>query len=305
MSDLILHHYPMSPFSEKIRVMLGYTGLNWQSVITREMPPRPQLEILAGGYRKIPVGQIGADVFCDSRLIAAEIAALSGKPELALENCPKAQQDYVSEVDLQVFFACIMVASTKAMRKKFRQALSVPDMLRFLWDRLNMGRKATFKAVGLRDSASRVKEHLNDLESRLKHPFLFGKKPAHADFSTYHSLWFLRELAESPLLEGHPRTIAWMNRMQAFGHGVRHEISAGQALNIAKGCTPRPIAPEHQNHELIGRQVSIAPADYGQIPTSGRLVGITPTSWILARKAGEGGTVHVHFPQNGYRLTAE
>jgi len=305
MSDLILHHYPMSPFSEKIRVMLGYTGLNWQSVITREMPPRPQLEILAGGYRKIPVGQIGADVFCDSRLIAAEIAALSGKPELALENCPKAQQDYVSEVDLQVFFACIMVASTKAMRKKFRQALSVPDMLRFLWDRLNMGRKATFKAVGLRDSASRVKEHLNDLESRLKHPFLFGKKPTHADFSTYHSLWFLRELAESPLLEGHPKTIAWMNRMQAFGHGGRREISAEQAINIAKRSTPRIIAPEHQSDAQIGQRVSIAPSDYGQIATSGRLVGVTPTSWILSRQEHDVGTVHLHFPQNGFALTLE
>ena len=87
MPDLILHHYPMSPFSEKIRAMLGYSRMHWQSVLTREMPPRPLVASLAGGYRKIPVAQIGADIFCDSRTIAREIAILANQPALALENC--------------------------------------------------------------------------------------------------------------------------------------------------------------------------------------------------------------------------
>lgn len=87
MNTLILHHYAMSPFSQKSRSMLGYAGLQWLSVITREMPPRPFLEHLTGGYRKIPVAQIGADIFCDTRTIATEIARLAGHPELALENC--------------------------------------------------------------------------------------------------------------------------------------------------------------------------------------------------------------------------
>lgn len=114
MTDLILHHYPMSPFSEKVRVMLGYTQQPWLSALTREMPPRPLLEQLAGGYRKIPVAQIGADIFCDSRTIAAEIAARSGKPELALENCSAEVQAYVAKVDLDVFFACIRQVAAKS-----------------------------------------------------------------------------------------------------------------------------------------------------------------------------------------------
>lgn len=32
MSDFISHHYSMSPFSEKIRLMLGYAGIDWLSV---------------------------------------------------------------------------------------------------------------------------------------------------------------------------------------------------------------------------------------------------------------------------------
>ena len=302
MSDLILHHYAMSPFSEKIRLMLGYSGLQWQSVITREMPPRPQLAPLAGGYRKIPVAQIGADIFCDTRTIAAEIARLGGKPKLALEKCTAQQQGFACEVDLEVFFACVVLAGTPAMRRKFRQALSLPDMARFLWDRLNMGRKAAFKTPGPRAARVRVGQHLANLEQMLAQPFLFGRQPCHADFSTYHSLWFLQDLAESPLLDAYPATLAWMQRMQAFGHGERHEISAARALDIARQASPRSIPPVQRRDPRIGREVRITPADYGQIPTAGRLAGVTPTRWILARETPETGLVHLHFPQAGFTL---
>ena len=301
MSELILHHYPMSPFSEKIRVMLGYTRLDWQSVITREMPPRPQLAILAGGYRKIPVAQIGADIFCDTRTIAAEIAALSGKPRLALEKLTTQQQGFASEVDLEVFIACAIAASTRAMGRKFRQSLSVADMARFIWDRLNFG----LPVLSLRAARQRVRLHLENLEHMLKQPFLFGKQPNHADFSTYHSLWFLRDLAESSLLDDYPQTLAWMDRMQAFGHGGRREISAQQALDIAREATPRAIAAVHRKDPQIGQQVRITPSDYGQVATSGKLVGATPTRWILARDVAEVGSIHLHFPRQGFTLAPD
>ena len=304
MSTLILHHYAISPFSEKIRVMLGYTQLDWQSVTTREMPPRALLSSLAGGYRKIPVGQIGADIFCDSRTIAREVAVLADKPKLALEHCSKAQQAYIQEVDLEVFFACAMAASTLAMGQKFIKALSAIDMARFVWDRFNLGRTASVKSMGLDAARRRVIEHLTKVESRLKQPFLFGKTPNHADFSTYHSLWFLHDLAESPLLNGHPETSAWMSRMRAFGHGNPSEISAQQAINIAKQNTPRSIPSAHRRNPQIGQSVQIAPADYAQTPTTGTLVGVTPHTWILARDQPETGLVHLHFPQQGFSLTA-
>ncbi|MEQ9465562.1 MAG: hypothetical protein RJQ10_18015 [Haliea sp.] len=47
--QLILHHYAMSPFAQKIRSMLGYAGLPWQSAIAREMPPRPVVAQRAAG----------------------------------------------------------------------------------------------------------------------------------------------------------------------------------------------------------------------------------------------------------------
>jgi len=70
MSELILHHYPQSPFAEKARLLLGFKGLSWRSVLISPVMPKPDLIALTGGYRKTPVLQIGADIYCDTALIA-------------------------------------------------------------------------------------------------------------------------------------------------------------------------------------------------------------------------------------------
>ena len=303
MAVLILHHYPMSPFSEKIRVMLGYAGLDWQSCRTREMPPRPLLERLAGGYRKIPVAQIGADIFCDSHLIAAEIARLSGKPDLAPENLDAGQQAFISRADNDLFFPCLFAAGTLKLNLKVLKAMSLPDIGRFLIDRVNMGRTARVKAPSPLKAKGIVMAHLADLEQQLTADFLFGDAPTHADFSAYHSLWFIHDLAESPLLQGHTRLLDWMARMKAFGHGRFTEIREADAL-AAAGAEPLAITPEHRQDPLIGQSVRIAPADYGCTPTTGILAGATDSRWILARRDPEAGLLHVHFPKAGYTLDA-
>ena len=73
MTALILHHYDASPFTQKALRMLGLKGLSWHSVTTPMMPPKEELVALTGGYRGTPVLQIGADVYIDSQLIAAEL----------------------------------------------------------------------------------------------------------------------------------------------------------------------------------------------------------------------------------------
>lgn len=300
---MILHHYALSPFSEKIRAMLGVAGLSWQSCLTRELPPRPALALLAGGYRKIPVLQIGADIFCDSRVIASEIAALSGKPELALESADAATQAYVASTDLQVFMDVLTASATLTAARKMLKTMSLRDFLGFFVDRIRIGSKAKVKAGNPRGAKQRVQAHLAATEQRLQHqPFLFGEQPSHADFSTYHSLWMAREVAEWSALKAYPRVMAWMDRLQAAGHGQRTEITAEQALRIARDAQPRAIASEHRQDARIGQRVGIAPADYARDATLGRLVGVTPTRWIIARETPELGVVHVHFPQTGFEL---
>lgn len=305
MTELILHHYPMSPFSQKIRSMLGYTGAQWRSALTREVPPRPVLEALAGGYRKVPIAQIGADVFCDTRIIAAEIATLSGKSELALENCNQSIQDYVHKVDLDIFFACVLAGGSKKLNKKVLKSMSLIDIARFLFDRINMGRKASIRIVSPGNARPKVMEHLADLETRFTEDFIFGTEPCHADFSVYHGLWFIRDLGERSMINDFPKTIAWMDRMKAFGDGQFTEITPQQSLIIARKATPRAIAEEHKADPRIGKRVTIAPNDYAQEPSQGVLVGATPTRWIIARENKEVGVVNVHFPKQGYVLSQD
>ncbi len=302
MPEIILHHYPLSPFSEKIRAMLGYAGLSWQSVITREMPPRPGVEALAGGYRKIPVAQIGADVFCDSKRIAEEIAALSGKPELALENCTPEAREWAARVDLEIFFACLMVGGTRKLGAKVLRSMSLRDIARFFWDRVQIGRTAAVRSPGPLAARGIVQAHLADMENRLQaQDFLFGAAPCHADFSAYHSLWFMRDMGESGAVRPFPRVLAWMDRIKAFGHGHATEISADAARDIAAAHAPRAIAPDQKQDALIGRHVSIAPDDYARTATSGTLVAASARGWTLAREQA-GLAVHVHFPRQGFGL---
>ncbi|MDO9248260.1 MAG: glutathione S-transferase, partial [Phenylobacterium sp.] len=80
MIGIILHHYEASPFSQKVRCFLGLKGLAWSSVITPNMMPKPDLTPLTGGYRRAPVMQIGADVYCDTQVILAEIERRAPNP---------------------------------------------------------------------------------------------------------------------------------------------------------------------------------------------------------------------------------
>ena len=82
MSELILHHYPTSPFAEKARLLLGFKDLAWRSVQIPPVMPKPDLTALTGGYRKTPVLQIGADIYCDTALIARRLEAQQPQPAL-------------------------------------------------------------------------------------------------------------------------------------------------------------------------------------------------------------------------------
>jgi glutathione S-transferase len=87
--DLILHHYEISPYSEKIRRILAYKELSWSAVRAPAIMPKPDLIALTGGYRRIPVLQIENHVYCDTALIARVLEALD--PEPTLYPTPHAQ----------------------------------------------------------------------------------------------------------------------------------------------------------------------------------------------------------------------
>ena len=305
MPELILHHYAFSPFSEKVRAMLGYAGLSWRSVTTEEMPPRPMLTPLSGGYRKIPVAQIGADVFCDTRTITREIARLAGKPELALDGVDEDVRSFVAETDLILFLAVMMSSVGIKVNIKLFRALSFWQFLRFFRDRIHIGKTSTVPRMSLKEARARTREHLAEMEARLAgQPWLFGQTPCIADFSAYHSLWFLREIAESPMLKDFPAVLAWMDRIKAFGHGEPEPMSAEASLAAARTNVPAPLPPAGADSALAGKMVNVSPTDYGQAPACGKLVYRDHKRVVLALENTGGAKVHVHFPVDGFEIVA-
>src|SRR3954451_3776218 len=82
--ELLLHHHDASYYSEKARVLLGIKGLPWRSVIQPIISPKPEYVALTGAYQRVPVLQVGADVYCDSLLVMREIECRAPAPRALL-----------------------------------------------------------------------------------------------------------------------------------------------------------------------------------------------------------------------------
>jgi glutathione S-transferase len=91
MAEIILHHYPLSPYSEKIRLALGLKGATWKSVEIPVWTPRPKLTPMTGGYRRTPILQIGAEFYCDTLHILQAVEQLGSSGALY----PKGQEGLV------------------------------------------------------------------------------------------------------------------------------------------------------------------------------------------------------------------
>ena len=301
---MILHHYELSPFSEKIRSMLGYSGLSWQSAISPPMPPRPTVDPLAGGYRRIPVAQIGADIFCDTRIISTEIAAIAGKPELALENCSKDIQEFVQHADTEVFFAVVRSGSPAKAISFILKHFSPWQAFKFIKDRAGVQRDASIAPMSRNRAIEILAEHLLDLEQRFgSTEFCFGDTPTIADFSAFHLLWFRNKTEGDELLENIPDIRDWYHRMLDMGHGDRREISRQQAFAAALEHAPRAVPEVMKRDPLIGKKVQVRPSDYARDAVTGTLAGVDQQRIIVARETSKFGTLHVHFPRTDFELS--
>ncbi len=301
---MILHHYPASPFAEKIRAILGYKQLNWQSVIIPSVMPKPDLMPLTGGYRKTPVLQIGADVYADTALICNVLEHLAPTPSL-YKHAPKGLVRNLAQWADTLLFPVAMAYNFQPQGAAQVMASFSPETVKvFAADRQAM------RGGGARmhhaDGTAMYKSHLRRIASMLEgQAFLLGDQPCLADFSVYHALWFTR--VQVPVLAGifdaTPAVLPWLDRMAAFGHGQMTPITAEAALQTAKGSTPQPLAEQHFQDEhgvALGSQVTVAAESFGTEPTAGELVAASRTRYTLRRQDDRVGTVHVHFPRMGF-----
>ncbi len=307
MSDLILHHYPQSPFSEKIRLVLGYKGLAWQSVVTPSIMPKPDLQALTGGYRRAPVLQVGADIYCDTALICDVLEHAQAEPTLYPPQAKGIARILAQWADTTLFWTA-MAYNTQPRGLADLFAKAPPGAAQaFGQDRGAMS--AGMTRLRPADAAAAYHSYLRRLANMLEvQPFLLGQAPCIADFAAFHPLWFTRvgTPALAAVFEATPAVIEWMDRMTALGHGTMHKLGAADAVAVAVAATPLPISdaePFQDEHGIaLGSQVSISAESFGPEPTYGELVAATRMHYTLRREDDRAGTLHVHFPRIGYVL---
>ena len=310
MHDLILHHYPNSPFAEKVRLLLGFKQLSWHSVLIPPVMPKPDLTALTGGYRKTPVLQIGADVYCDSALIARRLEAEKATPALF----PEGQEFNVASVaqwaDSVLFQHAVSLAfQPESMAVRFA-ALPPEAVKGFMADRAGLFAGGSASRLPLPLAQLQWPSFMGRLEQQLSREegdFLFGPASL-ADFSMAHPLWFLMATpVTAPLVEDYPAVAAWLKRVLGVGHGSVSKLEAAAAIEIARNATPAALPSEASHLPAglqVGQQVAIAATDYGVDPVVGELLFAGHEELILRREDERAGVVHVHFPRLGFSLTA-
>ncbi|RZJ26649.1 MAG: glutathione S-transferase family protein [Haliea sp.] len=311
MPDLILHHYPTSPFSEKIRLVLGLKKLAWKSVIIPAIMPKPDVVALTGGYRKTPFLQVGADIYCDSALICDVLEHVQPDPTLYPPHLKGVSRVFAQWADTTLFWAA-MAHNLQPKGAAHMFAGAPPEAARaFAEDRKAM----TGNMVRLRpaDATAAYRSYLRRIAHMAEeHDFLFGMEPCIADFAAYHPLWYTRTRVPvvADVMNATPAVAEWMDRVAAVGHGTLEKFAAADAITVAGNADPMPAGANllidsafQDEHGIpLGSRVTVTPESFGLESTEGELIAASRMHYTLRRTDPRAGTLHVHFPRIGYVL---
>ena len=297
----ILYHYPMSPFSEKLRLAMGAFDTPWRSVTVPAFPPRPDISQFIGGYRRIPVVQIGAQFFCDTWLAYRALFESQTEPAPLIADGEALRQ--WAEAD--VFFAVLGAQKpTVAARFLFRE-LGVKGLIRFMQDRMRMMREATVTLLSATDASALLKRYVKVLSEHLETAaFLSGSAPSHLDFACYHPLWMAARVSPSDLHQWPASVRGWMSRMEQLGHGRSEPasiIDIEEAIRDDNVDASRWSLPRDWRS---GELVTVAPLDYGLDASSGALLSMCDERIVIRRETASAHPVYVHFPRVGFSVAS-
>lgn len=307
MTNIILHHYPQSPVTEKVRMVLGMKNLDWYAVEIPRIPPKPDLMPLTGGYRRTPVMQIGSDIYCDSLCIIRELERRFHQPSLFPNNSEALCWGISKWTDGVLFSHAITVV--------LGAAESLPED--FAADRGRLYFGPDFRLSDLQSnvahSVSQLQSQFGWFEQQLNshQPYMLAQQPSLLDALSYYLVWFIRGrwvegptfLSQFALLE------QWESRMNRIGHGHCSPFDSKQALQIAANSKPDGVSQSSQTSIgtfEYGSLVCVSPeGDGGDPEVIGKLIHLNNERISIRREHEELGELVVHFPRVGYRLRAD
>ncbi|KAF2843220.1 glutathione S-transferase [Patellaria atrata CBS 101060] len=318
-NNIILFHYPYSPFARRVTWYLTLRGIEYAQCIQPPILPRKDLSDLGISYRRIPLMSIGRDVYLDSRLILRKLEAKF--PDGALgaksgeqQGIQRLLERYTIDSGLFDRAASLLPSSLPLMQdpkfKKDREEFSGRS-----WSEEDLEKRKPESLVYVRDA-------FNLLETTLladgRDWILRSEKVTLADIEAIWVFHWLVELNALPQnvvsAETYPKVYAWIARFRA-------------ALKSAKSSAPKPVSiqgPDAIKHIINaefaepsggvdksdplalneGDDVELWPIDSGfSHHDRGKLVVLTPEEVTVAsRNNSHGKEIRIHAGRWGFRV---
>lgn len=303
-NQIILHQIKRSAYSEKIRLMLDMSGLDWLRVDAPAHTNKREVQrILVDGYsRRLPLLQVGADLYCDTDVITHQLSLMSDIQSFSKENLGN-NQSLAIELEKDVFRVFLGSIPPAQLLKAYFKDYTFKDFSGFL-----IGRVQSFKGVDLPTMPYKValekKEvYLKKFDEMLKNQMflLDDNQPCIVDYSLYHHVWYQEINNNIHTIEPYKNIMRWFALMKSKRRALAKEVSGQEALLIAKESQPQAIPHRMLESKRLGQVVTLRPNDYaGQatLPVTGIVVGEDDHKIILKRESKETGIIHVHFPKN-------
>ncbi|KAI9030366.1 hypothetical protein DFJ74DRAFT_467607 [Hyaloraphidium curvatum] len=295
--------------------------------------PRPfETPVLTGGYRRIPFMQIGADMYCDTNRIAAELERRYPTPSLF----PKASNGQANE-------ALAFMLSSTTDRIFFNHVVPQMDWTilpkEFLADRANMRGVSSAEPpkpldpavmmAASKNSQQQLHMYLSLIEAQLKSSptgwFLGTETPHYADLQIFAPVQFiagLQRLPGSGVAKGfgpeeYPAVWKWHAALFAYADKVKHReanepINPEDAYKIAEEASKADHFAPHEveaKADVLGlpKQIGVNTEDHvnARLPNvaEGKLAGATWNAtgggYSVRRDTGKGFDVVVHVPGIG------
>jgi len=304
MKDLILHHYWPSPFAHKIRLALGLSGAVWKSVEIPRVPPKPLLMPLTAGYRRTPVLQSGADVYCDTQNIIRALSELIDDRKLLPDDRRGTILAFTDWADGAVFNLAARVVLTSALDTAPPEFIQDRGGLYFGPNWTPQGLKSQLPGVILQLAA-----HLNSIDQGLSgRGGYVSDDLSYADVTIAYLAWFIRgRWDQGPEFLQQFANIERIEReVHAAAQENHQELSAEEALVIAErsqSASPCGVTAQCGVTLEQGMRVTIKPqAETSDPPVIGRLRYLDRERVSIDHHAPEVGDVVVHLPIGGYQI---
>ncbi|MES2492310.1 MAG: glutathione S-transferase C-terminal domain-containing protein [Pseudomonadota bacterium] len=296
--DLIVHLYTDQPaFSRKTRAMLGVKDAHWFACDHPTILPKPELAVLTGGYRQIPVAQVGADIFCGSELVLDLLEARIPQPSLTALSGPGIGRGLAYWAEDTLFWLTVQIVCGSGF-----EASAQPDfdedrkqMLPGIYDVAAMEAALPVNVPLLRGHLDLLARQLDDGRR-----FMLGDQPDLADISLWMPLDFMRHCrnGNENIPAEYPALTAWMQRVEAIGEGRRETVSRADALAVARAATPTQTrCSTVAEGPQPGDRVTVQWAAYSPVALSGEVIEAHPRRLAVRWSAPEVGDVVVHFPR--------